>query len=1555
MSLKLMMAAAGGGVQTTQTSSVPIDDIFALSAHVGTGAVQNVDVGLDLTKGKIHLEIANRSSTGPYVFADSKRGQAKVVEYVVPAGAYGGALSISYIVNGSGTQQNLTGTGTLTLPVGAEQVTLTGHGANGTHVFVAGSPEVPAHWTYITGITPATIQELYTFSIPAGTTYDQLPNYMPHPQFNNPADVQPQQSMPSSGVYGESLTTDWYYALGWTGVIGADMTGAMYYSGTGFSADGLSYTCTRLKYSYTWWYGSPAVPDGYQDTTGPSTTAKIDGVTYTFVGGTGLVDAATTTKTVPLNATLALKLSTNTSAAQMQDADGVTALTTTGFTLGSSSNVNTTASKYIAKLFKTSPKFFDYFEYVGNGASAQILAHGLNIPPGMVIIKATDATSDWIVRHQFTPDELKYNSSAAATGGITNIPSLTSNTISVAGSCNLTNTRYIAYLFAHDASTGSLIKTGTYMVGTQHVSNDVAGAGSITIPAGVTSVTFTGSGGAGTIVNNPGQPYIAPFWTEGSNAIDSGLAIVNGYGSYDFVGTGSNGLPVGSFYRFYYPLTVPTVNGVMPATIGITAEKWVNGSVVSTTPLQVPSNGTSTDSHGVSGTSYFSSSQQSTYGEKSVVYHQTSAPVSNSGQPYIAPSTSTTVGSSTVVSCAAVSYTYNFAGGNGTAASVSQSILSLPAASPHVIQYNVSSGGTLNITYNASTLQVSNKSVTLTGTGTFNVPNGVTSVTMNGSGAPGSQVYNSGTPEIQAQPGYWKFMFSATNYLFEVPAGTTLQQAPSFIPGPGQPPPPSTPGNFDGDYTPIDTTIRYVPMSDAVLYTDGNGKLIYQCWKIDNHSYYIWHAAIDAQPATPAGYQNTTGASTSFVIDGNTYNFAGGNGGAATTQQQQYSLSSNSGEIISYVVPAGGSLNVAYNDGTQTSAFSQTVTGVGSITIPVGISALNIIGAGSAGTTTYVPGQPAQQGTPDFWREMRYMTEVTTMESISLPPGHFVNNGDGTFTNALDIDAMVGNTQWGNGGQWSPGTTYGELKESPFFNIINSRSLFTNNGNVLTGYGGGFSADGLTFYYIKTKLLYRWDQGVQGTPATSPSYTYTDGQSALANYNGTVYTFPGGHGGAATPQTASISIPGAAGTTISYSVPSGGSLQFVSGSAISPNIDIGFEPQYVIMKKVNGVGDWTEMDILRSITSGESPTMSPNTNTGEKAAELIDLTSNGFRFTSPNSSLGDVYAWMAIRRSNKVPTDAYKLYEAVRRTGTGVSGQIDSTFAPDMVVSRVPNQAQYVATRLTGRNKYGKLGLGGTKIITASDAITGFDKNKGIYVGVDSATVGSIINRSTVSYLVEFFKRATGFMDLVKYQGSGSPQSVKHNLGANPNFWLVKSIDETTGSNWVYGSSAILPTQKVGNNVSSSFSGVTADPSAWNSAYPSNQVLSVGSSIDTNAAGTWYEAVLFASLAGVSNVFKYVGDGNPTKNIDCGFSNGARFILVLRADASGAPVSWNYIDGITSGVDPYVLQGQPVPATIASLLNAIQPLSGGFTVTNNTDNVVNLNVQGVQYFGLAIA
>jgi len=204
------------------------------------------------------------------------------------------------------------------------------------------------------------------------------------------------------------------------------------------------------------------------------------------------------------------------------------------------------------------------------------------------------------------------------------------------------------------------------------------------------------------------------------------------------------------------------------------------------------------------------------------------------------------------------------------------------------------------------------------------------------------------------------------------------------------------------------------------------------------------------------------------------------------------------------------------------------------------------------------------------------------------------------------------------------------------------------------------------------------------------------------------------------------------------------------------------------------------------------------------------------------------------------------------------------------------------------------------------------------------------------------FKRAPKFMDVVGYtttvSSSGQTDVVTHNLTVAPEMIIVKN---RTGSNiWmVYhkdvGINKYLQLSTTGAEASGTWSfpalpTATQFTTGW--AYPIVPVISY----------------LFATLAGVSKVGSYSGTGSAI-NVDCGFSNGARFILIKRADSTGEWYFFDTANGIVSGSDNY----WDCPTGDRLTQDTIDPLSSGFTVTSSAP--ADINASGGTYIFLAIA
>jgi len=397
-------------------------------------------------------------------------------------------------------------------------------------------------------------------------------------------------------------------------------------------------------------------------------------------------------------------------------------------------------------------------------------------------------------------------------------------------------------------------------------------------------------------------------------------------------------------------------------------------------------------------------------------------------------------------------------------------------------------------------------------------------------------------------------------------------------------------------------------------------------------------------------------------------------------------------------------------------------------------------------------------------------------------------------------------------------------------------------------------------------------------------------------------------------------------------------------------IDCGFEPAFVMFKCADAASPWYMVDSMRGIPTPSSGTATGNyintvlqaqASTTETSANAISLTSTGFTWYA-DGRLTNTAKWIyiALRRPMKTPEAGTEVF-AVDTPDSTSPPKYRSSFPVDMAWFRSninSTGATDIANRLTG-TKY---------LNTNSNAVEGnqnsytWDFQNGWYNDQGTETN----NRSWM------FKRATGFFDVVAYTGSGSVYLKDHNLGVVPEMMIVKNRNGAETS-WSVYHSALGADYRVQLN-SDSASSATSDwdnASDVGTAPTATQFNVKAASVIVNNASYSYVAYLFATLAGVSKVGSYTGTGADL-NVDCGFSAGARFILIKRTNSTGNWFYWDYERGITAGNDPYLL----LNSTAAQVTNTdyIDPLSSGFTVTSGA-SFDGLNNSGGNYIFLAIA
>jgi hypothetical protein len=168
-------------------------------------------------------------------------------------------------------------------------------------------------------------------------------------------------------------------------------------------------------------------------------------------------------------------LTSNSTGAEVNYANSLTAFTSTGFTVGTASGVNDLNDTYVGWNWKAggaavtntagtissqvsanTTSGFSVVTYTGNGTSSQTCGHGLGVTPAMVIWKNRNDADAWIVYHNAltTSEYLILNTTAAKatfSGLFTGISSTVLPLNNASAAINANGFNYVAYCFAQVA------------------------------------------------------------------------------------------------------------------------------------------------------------------------------------------------------------------------------------------------------------------------------------------------------------------------------------------------------------------------------------------------------------------------------------------------------------------------------------------------------------------------------------------------------------------------------------------------------------------------------------------------------------------------------------------------------------------------------------------------------------------------------------------------------------------------------------------------------------------------------------------------------------------------------------------------------------------------------------------------------------------------------------------------------------------------------------------------------------------------------------------------
>ena len=342
-------------------------------------------------------------------------------------------------------------------------------------------------------------------------------------------------------------------------------------------------------------------------------------------------------------------------------------------------------------------------------------------------------------------------------------------------------------------------------------------------------------------------------------------------------------------------------------------------------------------------------------------------------------------------------------------------------------------------------------------------------------------------------------------------------------------------------------------------------------------------------------------------------------------------------------------------------------------------------------------------------------------------------------------------------------------------------------------------------------------------------------------------------------------------------------------------VNVGWEPQILMIKRIDSGGDWYTYDSARGVvTDGDDAVLRANSSNVEADADHIEFTPTGFNLTSTSSGVnsdGGKWLYIAVRRP-----DGYvgKLYGAGEGTSvfamdTGNSSAtiptFDSGFPVDFMIRKnYQSTVQWTSgSRLTGLSRLAP----NENYVEVSDSTVTWDSN----VGWGSTEQGTAL----ISHM---WKRHTG-MDLVAYKGDGvtTGRQIPHSLNKTIEMMWVKNRDAS--KDWVVyhhqvngGTNPEQYIMKLNTD-----GGQHGTSSRWKDTAPTDKAFTVGGRDEVNEDGENFIAVLFASVDKISSVGGYAGSSGNV-SVTTGFQ--PRFILIKRTNSTGQWALFDTVRGLTS-------------------------------------------------------
>ena len=427
-------------------------------------------------------------------------------------------------------------------------------------------------------------------------------------------------------------------------------------------------------------------------------------------------------------------------------------------------------------------------------------------------------------------------------------------------------------------------------------------------------------------------------------------------------------------------------------------------------------------------------------------------------------------------------------------------------------------------------------------------------------------------------------------------------------------------------------------------------------------------------------------------------------------------------------------------------------------------------------------------------------------------------------------------------------------------------------------------------------------------PSTEPLTTTSQGATA-SNVKLLCCNNSSATGSTVTPSTISSGGDPTASTDSSFDDPAGfkfgeeGDQNIIkcgsftgNGSATGPDVYLGFEPQWLLIKNSEKSENWLMFDSMRGIvTDGNDARLFANASTADSSpGDFINLTPTGFQINDNGGDLNepnDQIIYIAIRRPDGLVGKPAEAGTDVFGLATGRTDNVKPTFTTgfpvDLNLYRPVTTSSWVTgARLIGRSILYTDSSGSEQ--TTSSYEWNFNNGMGNWTGNQSA------------YKSWNWKRHAGF-DVVTYKGDTvSGRQIPHNLSKIPEMIWIKTRNQNYS--WIAGHKGL----NGGTNPWHYAIHLDRDEAEedvnnrWNDTAPTSTAFTVGNHNYVNSNGNTFVAMLFASVEGISKVGSYSG-ANYNQTITLGFQ--PRFIIIRNTAGSRNWVILDTARGWAAGND----------------------------------------------------